>query len=85
MIIDRIFDLQNVENAKTYKDVNEKDWYQEAISNVSALGLMNDYDGSFQPNKVATREELAFAISKAYKLRGKSDKAFGDQGMIAIF
>ena len=83
VIIDRIFDLQNVEDAKEYKDVNEKAWYQEAISHVSALGLMNDFNGNFHPNEVATREELAFAISKAYKLRGKSDKVFGDQGMIA--
>lgn len=83
VIIDRIFGLQDTTNAKVYKDVEQDKWYQIAISHISSADIMNDAGEKFNPNEPATREELAYALSKAYKLTGSSSKTFKDQDTIS--
>ncbi len=83
VIIDRIFALKDIENAKKYEDVAEGKWYEGAISRISAMGIMNDYNGKFEPNKMATREELAYALANIYKLEVSKDKVVLDEEDVA--
>ena len=82
-IIDRIFALEDTTYAKSYKDVNQDKWYQVAVNHISSAGIMNDASEKFNPNEPATREELAYAFSKAYKLAGTNNKDFKDQESIS--
>lgn len=82
-VIDRIFALEDTTNSKSYKDVDQAKWYQAAIDHISSAGIMNDAGENFNPNEPATREELAYAFSKAYKLSGTNNKEFKDQEAIS--
>lgn len=82
-VIDRIFALEDTTNSKSYKDVGQAKWYQAAIDHISSAGIMNDAGENFNPNEPATREELAYAFSKAYKLSGTNNKEFKDQEAIS--
>lgn len=44
----------------TYSDVKQTDWYNNAISTLSNMGIIDGYpDGSFRPNAGITRAEFA--------------------------
>lgn len=48
-----------------YSDVNVGDWYNNAISTMSAAGVLNGYeDGTFKPNAAITRAEFAAIIAR---------------------
>ncbi|ANF95158.1 C25 family peptidase C-terminal domain-containing protein [Paenibacillus bovis] len=48
----------------SYKDVQANDWHHDAISAVSATRITDGYtDGTYQPDKQITREEMAHIIS----------------------
>ena len=47
-----------------FYDVNDGDWFNNAVSTLSAAGIMNGYpDGSFKPNAYITRAEMAKVVS----------------------
>lgn len=82
-VIDRIFKLEDSTYAKSYEDVNEGKWYASAIEHVSSAGLMKDTGERFKPDQPVTREELAYAFSRAYSLTKAEAKTFKDQGDIS--
>lgn len=49
--------IQSTENA--FSDVNDGDWYYDAVSWASEEGIVEGYDGRFSPNESITREQLA--------------------------
>ncbi|HHX61260.1 MAG TPA: family 16 glycosylhydrolase [Epulopiscium sp.] len=82
-IIVRIFGLTDTSGAKNYDDIEENKWYSLAVEQVSSAGIMNDEGESFNPNLLATREEVAYAIAHAYKITEGNAKEFKDQASIS--
>lgn len=81
----RVFGLTEVSNAKKYDDVQEGQWYTQAINTVSSSGIMKDYGTSFRPNDFATREETAYVLANAYELTGTSPQSFDDERLISAW
>lgn len=53
-----------------FTDVDYSDWYGQAVAWASSEGIVGGYgDGTFQPNKAITREEMASILYRyaAYK------------------
>lgn len=59
-----------------FSDVNAEDWFNEAISTLNGMGILNGYDdGTFRPDNCITRAELtkiAVSFSTAAGLSGKA-------------
>lgn len=81
--LSRIFQLTYKDTSINYKDVKEGTWYHEAVTLVMSAELMNDYEGEFRPNQMATREEAAYAFAHAYHLAGGDAKIFVDSDLIS--
>ena len=79
----RLFGLTDTKKAKSFEDVSQQEWYASDVAKISSAGLMNVEGDRFMPDQPATREEAAYALSKAYKFSGKSSKVFKDQEEIS--
>ncbi|WP_046228507.1 S-layer homology domain-containing protein [Paenibacillus dauci] len=64
-MIDNLLQLNSASSGtSSYKDVQANDWHHDAISAVSATGITDGYtDGTYQPDKQITREEMSHIIS----------------------
>lgn len=83
-IMVRIFGYTNVDNSKVYSDVNQKDWFYEAVNCISSLEIMYGYnENMFRPNDIITREEATYAMANAYKVEGQTEKSFEDEDEIS--
>ncbi len=52
-------------NVNDFSDVGRSDWYNTAVSTLSAMGVINGYpDGTFAPNAKITRAEFAAIAAK---------------------
>ncbi|MBD8013380.1 Ig-like domain-containing protein [Planococcus wigleyi] len=72
-------DLPIVETSSGYKDVSSKHWAKDYIAAVSKAGLFNgNPDGTFAPNAVLKRAEMAKVISIAYGLNASNKNHFKD-------
>ncbi len=59
-----------------YSDVSSDDWFAKQVSYMSRHNYINGYeDGTFKPNKVITREELATIITRIFADDNKADYA----------
>lgn len=67
--INRTFQYTPSELSRSYEDLSVDAWYSEAVANVAGRGLMYIPGGKFEPSKEATREEVAYAMAKAYNLK----------------
>ncbi len=69
MIISKARKLETVQFQKTaFKDVSQDFWAADFISAVKSAGIMQGYgNGTFKPNAILTRAELARIMSKAAK------------------
>ncbi|OON98057.1 MAG: hypothetical protein ATN36_01670 [Epulopiscium sp. Nele67-Bin005] len=67
MYLQKLFGF-SVSQSKYYDDVENVQWYANAVNAVTSQHIMNDYGTSFRPNDLATREEVIFALSQAYNL-----------------
>ncbi len=55
-----------------FSDVSANDWFEGAVALAADAGIVNGYeDGTFKPNKVITREELAAMVVRASAYAGK--------------
>lgn len=64
-IIDTLKTTEVPERTISFSDVNEGDWYYDAVMTLADYGIVNGYsDGTFMPNKEITREEIAYIIYK---------------------
>ncbi|ANU22493.1 S-layer homology domain-containing protein [Planococcus donghaensis] len=62
-----------------YKDVSDKHWGKNYIAAVSKAGLFTgNPDGTFAPNDVLKRAEMAKVISIAYELQSSDKNHFSD-------
>ncbi|MCM3749635.1 S8 family serine peptidase [Paenibacillus pasadenensis] len=54
-----------------FSDLTAGAWYNDAVSAAYAAGLINGYsDGTFRPNGIISRQELAVMLAKAATLAG---------------
>ena len=62
-----------------YKDVPSKHWAKDYVAAVSKAGLFNgNPDGTFAPDKILKRSEMAKIISIAYNLKASDKNHFND-------
>ncbi len=68
----------------SFSDI-ESHWAKDAISIAYANGIVKGFeDGSFKPNELITREQMATIVVNAFKLESKqSNKQFMDQSLIS--
>ena len=70
---------QYLTEQNAFSDVNRGQWFNTAISTLSAIGIVRGYDdGTFRPNEKITRAELAAIISRFAELDGTSAPSFSD-------
>lgn len=70
-VLMRISVDKNIHTESSYTDVKAGDWFNEAVKWASSNGLFVGYpDGSFKPNKLLTRQELAVILQKFLALHG---------------
>ena len=64
----------------SFTDVKAGSWYEEAVSTLSAMGVINGYkDGSFKPGQSITRAEFA-AIAAKFSAAQETSVTFTDVG-----
>ncbi|WP_226002733.1 S-layer homology domain-containing protein [Paenibacillus sp. BJ-4] len=63
----------------SFNDVQSEAWYADAVRTAAAVGLINGYaDGSFRPDTLLSREELAVITERALRFAGNTeDTAIG--------
>jgi methionine-rich copper-binding protein CopC len=63
----RALDIPAVEFNYTFSDVDKGEWYSQSIEAAAKIGMVNGYpDGTFKPDRLVTREEMAVMIIRAY-------------------
>lgn len=67
--VDRIFEYNIAESTRVYTDIEVGSWYEENALSVASNGIMYLPGNTFLPQQKVTREEVAYAMAKAYKLR----------------
>lgn len=83
MILWRLDDLRLL-SARTFTDVPSGRWYAQSASYAVSAGLMDAPSNRFRPTDNATREEVAAALARLYKLdTARAEKALTG-GEIAI-
>ena len=72
-------DLPVPDTSSGYKDVTNKHWAKNYVAAVSKAGLFNgNPDGTFAPDKILKRSEMAKIISIAYELKASESNHFND-------
>ena len=63
----------------TFSDVVEGDWYAQAVNWAASVGVVNGFDdGTFQPNAVITREQMAAILRNYAAYKGLDVITSGD-------
>ena len=71
-VIVRALGLSSKKGTASFSDVKSGDWFANAVAVAAEAGIVKGYeDGTFQPNKVITREELAAMVVRASAFAGK--------------
>jgi hypothetical protein len=81
--ITRVFGLTDKKTATLYADVDDAAWYKDAVTKVTAAGIMTGTNSKFNPNAAATREEAAAALAAAFSLTETGSKTFKDADAIS--
>ncbi len=67
-----------------FKDVAADQWYAGAITFCADNGIISGYDdGTFQPGKTISRQEVASILKNAFNLTGNTGDLFPDDSAIA--
>lgn len=70
-VLMRISVDKNINTQTKFTDVKAGDWFNEAVMWAAGNGLFVGYpDGSFKPNKLVSRQELALILQKFLALHG---------------
>lgn len=82
--------LEPTDGEAVFSDVSESDWYYEAVTIGAQSGIITGYpDGTFRPDAIVTREEMAVMLHRAYtkyapeKLMGGEEVTFADAADIS--
>ncbi|WP_449602705.1 Ig-like domain-containing protein [Paenibacillus sp. Marseille-Q9583] len=78
-ILARLWGKNEAQATSAYKDVNTTYWALQSISVVTAQGLMKGYaDGSFKPNQLITRAEMAIIVERLLDKAQSGTSSFKD-------
>ena len=59
-------------SAQSFPDVSGSAWYAGAVSALAAQGILNGYpDGTFRPDRPASRAEVAVLLMRVLELKGE--------------
>lgn len=59
-------------SAQSFPDVSGSAWYAGAVSALAAQGILNGYpDGTFRPDRPASRAEVAVLLTRVLELKGE--------------
>ena len=75
-------------NSLEFSDVTESDWYHPYVSVAAGAGIIQGYDGSFNPNSHITREDAAVIIYRLSALLGENyygTVSFADLDSVSIY
>ena len=68
-VVDEGLWLNTDETEAIFIDVNQEDWYYEAVMTMNRYGVISGYgDGTFRPLSLVNREEFAVMMVQAFKL-----------------
>ena len=66
-------------DVNSFRDVSAGSWYNEAVSTLSSMGILNGYgDGTFKPNEPITRAELTSIAVRFFDYAAAYRGAFSD-------
>lgn len=87
-ILVKALDLPVDETETTFNDVSADAWYVGYTAAAARAGLVKGYeDGSFRPDRLVTREELAAVLVRGLALTAQPDAetacSFNDAGMVS--
>ncbi len=71
-----------------YADVAESDWFAPYIYSLSSAGIVNGYDGAFNPNALISRQDAAVICMRVAEYLSKSfdgTKGFADSSSISDY
>lgn len=69
----RVLDLPKTGGSEvSYRDVDKSFWAYEYINEIQRFGLIDCSSRTFEPNKIVTRQEAAYAISQILDLKDKN-------------
>ena len=72
----------NATKTNKYADVSSDNWYNQAVSTLSAMGIIKgDSRGNFNPNAPITRAEFAAIAARFDKTEDVAAASFGDVAM----
>ena len=72
----------NATKTNNYADVSSDNWYNQAVSTLSAMGIIKgDSRGNFNPNAPITRAEFAAIAARFDKTEDVAAASFGDVAM----
>ncbi|AVR00509.1 hypothetical protein OBCHQ24_16350 [Oceanobacillus iheyensis] len=77
MLLVRALHLPVTKATNPYQDIDQGDWYYEAIVTATSNNLIGGYPGNvFRPNKSISRQEMAAMIKRALDMKGvEAEKA----------
>ncbi len=78
LIFSRIFKLNPIQEAQTFKDIPLNHRYYETIKLVQQAGLYQGINGYFKPNENMTRAQIAKVLAIALNLSPTSTHTFKD-------
>jgi len=71
-LIVRALGLEHKQATANFSDVSSRDWFANAVGVAAQAGIIKGYeDGTFRPNEVINREELAAMVVRASAFAGK--------------
>ncbi|WP_061808955.1 S-layer homology domain-containing protein [Rossellomorea vietnamensis] len=78
-MIGRALGLDGTKRDSSFKDVPEQSFASGYIASAVEEGIINGYnDGTFRPNQLVTRGEMAIFISRAFDLTTDTEAVFQD-------
>lgn len=81
-MLSRVLKNTQAAGSFSFRDVEQSQWYWEAVQNVASLGIMvGDETGRFEPDRQISREEIAKAVSLAYGIYGGNT----ERGTASVF
>ncbi|MBQ4629591.1 MAG: S-layer homology domain-containing protein [Clostridia bacterium] len=83
-----LFTFETVRETPTFADVNANDWFYEYVTKLSSAGIINGYDGKFNPNEEITRQDAALICYKVLNLTAmtyEGNFAFEDSALVSDY
>ncbi len=71
-IMVRAFGADSKADLSGYTDVQQGDWYYQALSTAVSMGVLSGYDNKLNPNANITRQEVCSVVARAFMLEGGS-------------